>query len=47
MLASNSVNDIARTASLAVNARSAELLDQVIDFSKDCRASIIEDLWRF
>jgi hypothetical protein len=44
-LASNSVNDIARIASLAVDTRSAELLDQVIYCSKDCRASIIEDLW--
>ena len=38
-------NDIARIASLAVYSRSAELLDQVIYCAKDCRASIIDDLW--
>jgi hypothetical protein len=46
---SNSVgcvdNDIARIASLAVYSRSAEFLDQVIYCAKDCRASIIDDLW--
>lgn len=38
-------NDIARIASLAVYSRSAEFLDQVIYCAKDCRASIIDDLW--
>ena len=38
-------NDIARIASLAVYSRSAEFIDQVIYCSKDCRASIIDDLW--
>ena len=38
-------NDIARIASLAVCSRSAEFLDQVIYCAKDCRASIIDDLW--
>ena len=38
-------NDIARISSLAVYSRSAEFIDQIIYCSKDCRASIIDDLW--
>jgi hypothetical protein len=41
---SNLVNNIARIAALAVNSRSAELLDQVSYCSKNCRESIIDDL---
>jgi hypothetical protein len=42
----SNVNDtVARIASLAVSSSSAELLDQVIYCSKDCRALIIDDLW--
>jgi hypothetical protein len=40
------VNDtVARIASLAVSSSSADLLNQVIYCSKDCRAVIIDDLW--
>jgi hypothetical protein len=43
---STNINDtVARIASLAVFSRSADLLDQVIYCSKDCRALIIDDLW--
>lgn len=43
---STNVNDtVARIAALAVYSSSADLLDQVIYCSKDCRALIIDDLW--